>query len=113
MSKPGTPFKVLITEGAEQDLESIFDWICEFDSVTRAHHVLDALVNVADGLSQFPDRGSHPKELLELGIKTYRQTHFKPYRLIYRVQDRQVIIFLVADGRRDFQSLLTQRLLRV
>lgn len=36
---------------------------------------------------------------------------FKPYRAIYRVQDKKVIIYLIADGRRDMQSLLSRRLL--
>ena len=104
-------FEVLLTEGAEQDLEAIHDYICEFDCVAHADHVLDALMAVAASLSRFPERGSYPKELLGLGIKAYRQTFFKPYRVIYRVAGRQVIVYLIADGRRDLQSVLARRLL--
>lgn len=104
-------FEVLLTEGAEQDLESIYDYIAEFDSVTSANYVLDALMEVVEGLSSFPERGSYPKELVGLGIKEYRQTFFKPYRLIYRITGNEVIIYLIADGRRDMQSVLARRLL--
>jgi toxin ParE1/3/4 len=31
--------------------------------------------------------------------------------VIYRVTDNKVIIYLIADGRRDMQTLLTRRLL--
>jgi toxin ParE1/3/4 len=31
--------------------------------------------------------------------------------VIYRVLDRQVAVYLIADGRRDMQSLLARRLL--
>jgi toxin ParE1/3/4 len=62
-------------------------------------------------LSRFPERGSHPKELLSLGIKEYRQTFFKPYRLVYRITDRKVTIYLIVDGRRDMQAVLARRLL--
>jgi toxin ParE1/3/4 len=62
-------------------------------------------------LSRFPERGSHPKELLALGIKEYRQARFKPYRMIYRISGSQVIVYLIADGRRDMQSVLARRLL--
>jgi len=58
-----------------------------------------------------PERGSYPRELLDLGIKDYRQVVFKPYRLIHRVMGRDVVVFVIADGRRDMQSLLTRRLL--
>ncbi len=104
-------FDVLLTKGAEQDLEAIYDYIAEFDCVANANHVLDELLQVAKNLSRFPERGSYPKELATLGIKEYRQTSFKPYRVIYRVTGSQVIIYLIADGRRDMQSVLARRLL--
>ncbi len=104
-------FNVLLTKGAEQDLEAIYDYIAEFDCVANANHVLDELLQVAKNLSRFPERGSYPKELATLGIKEYRQTSFKPYRVIYRVTGSQVIIYLIADGRRDMQSVLARRLL--
>ena len=104
-------YEVLLTEGAEQDLESIHDYISEFDCVANANYVLDRLMDVVEGLAQFPERGSYPKELVALGIKEYRQTAFKPYRVIYRVMGTQVIIHLIVDGRRDMQSVLTRRLL--
>ncbi|WP_028456633.1 type II toxin-antitoxin system RelE/ParE family toxin [Chitinilyticum litopenaei] len=111
MADTSARFEVLLTEGAEQDLEAIHDYISEFDCVTNANQVLDELMVVVDSLSQFPARGSYPKELVGLGIKEYRQTLFKPYRVIYRVTGSQVIVYLIADGRRDMQSLLARRLL--
>lgn len=104
-------YEVLLTQGAEQDLESIHDCIAEFDSVADANHVLDRLMEIVDGLAQFPERGSYPKELVALGIKAYRQTAFKPYRVIYRVLGSRVVIYLIVDGRRDMQSVLARRLL--
>lgn len=56
-------------------------------------------------------RGTYPKELLVIGIRKYRQTFFKPYRVIYRVIGKRVHNSLIADGRRDMQSLLSRRLL--
>ena len=104
-------FEVLLTEGAERDLEEIYDYIEKFDSAKSADYVLDKLLEAAERLGQFPERGPYPGELLALGIREYRQTYFKPYRLVYRVIGKQVIIYLIADGRRDMQSLLSRRLL--
>jgi toxin ParE1/3/4 len=104
-------YEVLLTEGAERDLEEIFDHIAEHDSPGKADHVLSRLLEAAECLATFPDRGPLPKELQALGIREYRQTYFKPYRLIYRVIGKQVFVYLIADGRRDMQSLLARRLL--
>jgi toxin ParE1/3/4 len=106
-------YKVLLTHSAERDLEAIYDYIAENDTQANANHVLDKLMEVAESLAAFPERGSYPKELLALGIREYRQAHFKPYRLIYRVNGKQVIVYIIADGRRDMQTLLTRRMLGV
>jgi toxin ParE1/3/4 len=106
-----TLYEVLLTQGAGQDLEAIYDHIAGFDSVANANQVLDRLMEVVEGLARFPERGSYPWELVALGIKDYRQTVFKPYRVIYRVRGGQVVIYLIVDGRRDMQSVLARRLL--
>lgn len=107
----GRKYEVLLTEDAEQDLESIYDCIAEFDCKANADYVLDRLLEVVESLAAFPERGAYPKELVALGIRDYRQTAFKPYRVIYRVMGQKVYIYLIADGRRDMQSLLARRLL--
>jgi toxin ParE1/3/4 len=104
-------YEVLLTKGAEQDLEAIHDYIARSDSQGHANHVLDKLLAVAEDLATFPERGTHPRELLAVGVREYRQVFFKPYRVIYRVIGKQVFINLIADGRRDMQSLLARRLL--
>lgn len=111
MARKLTRFEVLLTQGAEQDLESIYDYISESDVVAAISHVLDRLMQVVVTLRRFPERGNHPKELLALGIKDFRQASFKPYRVIYRVIDTQVMIYLFVDGRREMQSVLACRLL--
>jgi toxin ParE1/3/4 len=106
-----TRLEVVLTEDAERDLEDLHTYIASYDSLQNAERVLDRLVEVAESLSTHPERGSLPKELRSLGIREYRQVFFKPYRLIYRVLDTRVIVYLIADGRRDMQGLLARRLL--
>ncbi len=106
-------YEVALTKDAERDLEEIYFYIVEHDSRSSADHVLERLINATDGLRTSPDRGTHVNELRSLGISEYRQVFFKPYRLIYRVHSSQVIVYVVADGRRDMESLLARRLLGV
>ena len=103
--------QVVMTEDAEGDLEDIITYIAKRDSARAAQHVLTRILDIADSLTATPTRGSTPNELRGLGDQEYRQVFFKPHRLIYRVIGQQVIIYLIADGRRDMQSLLARRLL--
>ena len=104
-------YEVLLTQGAERDMESIYDYISEFDRPENADRVLDRLLQVVESLETFPERGAYPRELIALGIRDYRQTAVKPYRVIYRIIGQKVYVYLIADGRRDMQSLLARRLL--
>ncbi len=108
---PAKRYEVLLTAGAERDLDALYDYIVQSDTQAKANYVLDRLMKVIDGLAIFPERGSNPRELLTLGIREYRQTAFKPYRVICRVIGQRVFIMLIADGRRDMQSLLARRFL--
>lgn len=101
-----------ITKGAESDLAEIVAFLAERESPTVAERILERLLDAANNLTRFPERGSHPKELLKLGIREFRQVNVQPYRLIYRIAGNQVFLLLAADGRRDFQSLLERRVLR-
>jgi len=80
------------------------------ESSERADHVLSRIEEAIASLPEQPERGVFPQELLELGIRDYRESFFKPYRTIYRVTENTVYIYLIVDGRRDMQSLLSRRL---
>lgn len=108
---PEASYQVALTRGAEQDLESLYDYIAQFDTPANADAVLDKLLQTLDDLASFPERGTVPKELAALGIQEYRQVFFKPYRIVYRIKARRVYVYLIADGRRDMQALLARRLL--
>ena len=105
-------FKVFLTQDAAGDLGEIYSYIAEHDSPHKAEYVLDQIEKKFISLSELPERGVYPKELLSLGIREYREIFFKPYRIIYRILNKTVYVYLIADGRRDMQILLQQRLLQ-
>lgn len=106
------PSLVQLTDDAACDLEEIYGYIARHDSPGRAEHVLERIETVFSSLSESPQRGSYPRELLEIGIREYREVFFKPYRIIYRVTESNVYVLMIADGRRDMRGLLERRLLQ-
>jgi len=103
--------EVIVSADASADLVEIVNWIADHDSPAKAEQVLARIQSTLATLSRFPHRGAHPRELLALGIRDYRETAFKPYRIVYYLEARRVIVVLIADGRRDMQALLARRLL--
>jgi toxin ParE1/3/4 len=104
-------YTVLLTEDAVVDLEDLYSHISEHDSTQKSDYVLDQIESKFISLSEMPDRGVYPGELINLGIRDYREIFFKPYRIIYKVDGENVYVYLIVDGRRDMQTLLLRRLL--
>ena len=108
-------YRVVFTDAARQDLDEIADSISNLHSVRQALYVVREIRKRVETLKVFPDRGTHPPELVDLGAggnMDYRQLHWKPYRIVYFVSGRVVNIMLIADGRRDMPALLMKRLVR-
>jgi toxin ParE1/3/4 len=105
-------YAVSLSDDAKTDLQDIYDYIAQHDAPAKADGVLDKLEALVESLSRFPERGAVTKELRDVGIKDYREVYCKPYRVIYRVLGTKVYVYLIVDGRRDMQTLLTRRLIR-
>jgi len=105
------PFAVLLTNDAARDLDELYNYIALHDAPQKADYVLEQIEKAFSRLAESPELGAYPKELLSLGIREYREVFFKPYRIIYRVMDKNVYVLLIVDGRRDMQLLLLRRLL--
>ncbi|MEG6551360.1 type II toxin-antitoxin system RelE/ParE family toxin [Desulfocurvibacter africanus] len=105
------PFQVFLTDDTVRDLEELYDYIALRDVPGKADHVLDQLEKAFSSLAEHPQRGACPQELLAIGLREYREI-LKPYRIIYRVMAENVYVLVIADGRRDMQTLLQRRLLQ-
>ncbi|SDZ93881.1 toxin ParE1/3/4 [Desulfuromusa kysingii] len=105
-------FQIFLTDDASGDLEELYDYIASHDAPGKADDVLDQIEKVFSSLCENPERGVYPKELLAIGLREYREIFFKPYRIIYRIMADNVYIMVIADGRRDMQTLLQRRLLQ-
>lgn len=106
---------VRISIGAEGDLDAIYQRRRTqrgAGGADGADALLDDLVAAIESLSDHPARGPVVPELDALGIRDYRQLSRPPFRIIYLVEDTAVTVLVIADSRRDFRTLLGERVLR-
>ena len=115
---PTPRVKVVLTRGSEQDLRGIWSRRRQqrgSDGPGGDDALLEQLISLIETLAHHPRKGPVPTELEALGISTYRQLSQSPYRIIYSFehvdQVQAVVVHLVADARRDFRTLLAERLL--
>jgi toxin ParE1/3/4 len=103
-------YVITMTEGAEKDITQIYQYIANHDCVENADYVLDELTRLVDDLAYFPAKGKLPSELEGINEENIRQASFKPYRVLYRIEEKNVVIMMIIDGRRNAKAALMKRL---
>jgi toxin ParE1/3/4 len=91
--------QVVWSRRASQDLEAIADYIAA-DSPTYAGIVVKKVVNQTKSLSLFPRSG---RKVPEFDNEDIRELFVYSYRIIYRLQESEVVIAAVIHGRRILQ----------
>lgn len=104
-------FEVNLASVAEDDLETLYDYICQTRNVASANLLLAEIHKIVASLQLFPERGAHPDELADAREDNVRQLIRWPYRAIYEISGHSVEIFAVVDGRRDLRTMLNQRII--
>ncbi|HJZ12692.1 MAG TPA: type II toxin-antitoxin system RelE/ParE family toxin [Acidobacteriota bacterium] len=102
---------VVWTLTAQGDLSSIIDYIAD-ESAEEAGLVFDRIRKAAAKLYVLPQRGRLVPELLQYGIRNYRELIVGPWRLLYRVSEAKVFVVAVIDSRRNVEDLLLERFCR-
>jgi toxin ParE1/3/4 len=105
-------YHVVMIREAEEDICSIYRFIVKNDSINRAEQIFSSLQQTCLSLRHFPERGHTPPELDSVGIKKFKEIHFKPFRIIYEIEGKKVFVHCVVDGRQNMQELLEIRLLK-
>ncbi len=105
-------YHLTLAFAAKSDLREIFRYVEQHDSPESADKLVDGIEKSIISLAMLPERGHYPPELERIGVREFREIHFKPYRIVYSIHENNIVVHCVLDGRRDMQTLLQQRMLR-
>jgi len=94
---------------AENDLKNIVEYIAD-DSPPNALKIFKRIKQKASSLYTFPERGRIVPELRDQGILQYRELVISPWRILYRISGKRVLVLSVLDSRRNIEDLLLKRL---
>lgn len=92
--------RVVWSRWARQDLRELELWILEESGAERAEVIIESILDSVARLARFPESGRLVPELLRIGERGYREVVVTPWRVVYRVAARPVVL-AVFDGRRD------------
>ena len=105
-------YSVVWTEVAAKDVERLASYLLN-EAPLRAEQILLRIISRGESLETFPQRGRTPRELRGLGDLTWLEIQEPPWRIVYRIADKQTVeIHGVFDGRRSLEDILMERLLQ-
>jgi plasmid stabilization system protein ParE len=87
---------------AIEDLNSISEYIAK-DSVYYARSVVRKIFAVA---KQIPDSSEIGRIVPEIGEESIRERFVYSYRLVYKIDDTQVLIVAVIHGKRLIENIV-------
>jgi toxin ParE1/3/4 len=94
--------KLIWTEPALSDLQAIFDYISK-DSEYYASVFIGEIIKSAEKLTDFPEIGRIVPEYQQNDI---REILVQSYRVIYQLEQNQILILTVIHGRRELTKLM-------
>ncbi len=97
-------YRVTWSPDAYDDVESIAQYIAR-DSAFYAKAVVTNIINQSRALKKFPERGRIVPEIEDESI---REVFIYNYRLIYRIQEKVVLIAAIVHGSRLLDPLMTR-----
>lgn len=93
--------KIIWTVSAYKDLQNIVEYIFD-DSPYYALSFYEDVLDKAQTLIEFPLRG---RVVPEFGDPNMRELFVHRYRLIYRVDNQNVVITTIIHGARNYKNL--------
>jgi len=93
--------KVVWSPEAIEDLQSIVEYI-ERDSEFYARAVVIKILDVSRNIKNLPLSG---RVVPEIGDNNIRELFVYSYRVIYQIQEPEILIVAVMHGKRQFESI--------
>jgi plasmid stabilization system protein ParE len=102
-------YDVVWSNIAENDLINILEYIAD-DSPPNALKIFKRIKQKASSLYTFPERGRIVPELRDQGILQFRELVVSPWRILYRISEKRVLVLSVLDSRQNIEDILLKRL---
>ncbi len=101
-------YSIVWSPSAQFDLESILDYISS-DSMKPAQKQFKKIQSHCIKLGENPKAGRVIPELQHQNIKTYREIVVAPWRIMYKIDSKKIIVLAIIDSRRDIDDALLSR----
>jgi plasmid stabilization system protein ParE len=98
-------YRIVFTPEARDELDQLYAYIAAAADVDIASRFVDGIIDHIATLKEFPKRGT-PRDDLRPGLRTLAWR--RRVTIAFMVEERDVVVFGIFYGGRDFESLLRE-----
>ena len=91
-------FEIEFSPKSEDDLRFIIEYYREL-SLSTAKKYYYGIMERVEKLTEYPKIGRPVPEFIDIFYDKYRELIYETFRIIYRIEDRKIIIIRIVDGR--------------
>lgn len=100
-------FKVILSKISIIDLESIIEYYSNLNRSTARKYYNDIIEKIKK-LKDFPEQGRLVPEFIEEFDNKYREIIYDNFRILYRIENLEIKIIRIIDGRRLLEINMIQ-----
>jgi len=105
-------YRTIFSRLAEEDLIELIDYHYSVNP-EFSQKLLLTMESRMDELKDLPERGWIVPELEKQNIVDFRELIEGNYRIVYAIQEKNVVIHTIIDARRNFADLIIRKLMRL
>ncbi len=103
---------VFIVASAKDDYREIRKYVLQKFGEKIWHDSNLKYQELLKNIGEFPAAGLVPDEAMQLGLQGIRERLLGQTRVIYEVAHQRIYVYMFVSTRRDFMTMLTDRLLK-
>ena len=103
---------VFILASAKDDYREIRKYVLQKFDVRVWQDLGLEYIELVKNIGEFPAAGLVPDEAIQLGLQGIRERLLGQTRVIYEVAHQRIYVYMFVSTRRDFMTMLTDRLLK-
>ena len=102
---------ILWSQDAREDIEEIILFIKDRSGSEIARSIYQRIIERIEKLTELSKVGRKVPELSILGNHEYHEIIESPWRIIYRIDEKEVRIISILDGRRNVEEILYKKMI--
>ena len=103
--------KIFWTNDAVESFNEILEYLTEKSGENITQKIYDKIISKIDLLASVSFKSKICQELKDIGVNDVYELAEAPWRIFYKLKEKEVVVLFVLDGRRNIEEVLISKVI--